>query len=289
MSEHAPPPGSGVADFLAHFDGDVDAAVRALREYAGQAADADARPAPPRKIVTRRPPRPRSGKTLIEVNSLAKAYKVGGQQIRALDGVSLTIDQGEFVALTGASGSGKSTLLQLLGGLDKPSSGTVVIDGADLGRMRDGVLSTFRNTTIGFVFQFFYLQPFLQLVTNTEVPGMFAHSKRGPRKERALQLIDQVGLSDRAKHLPREMSGGQMQRAAIARALLNQPKLLLADEPTGNLDSASGASIMELFERIREESGTTIVMVTHDDEMAARADRTIRLKDGRILAEEVGA
>ena len=138
MSEHAPPPGSGVADFLAHFDGDVDAAVRALREYAGQAADPDARPAPPRKIVTRRPPRPRSGKTLIEVNSLAKAYKVGGQQIRALDGVSLTIDQGEFVALTGASGSGKSTLLQLLGGLDKPSSGTVVIDGADLGRMRDG-------------------------------------------------------------------------------------------------------------------------------------------------------
>jgi ABC-type lipoprotein export system ATPase subunit len=226
---------------------------------------------------------------LIDVTDLRKTYTVGRQKIQALDGVSLTIDEGEFVALVGASGSGKSTLLQLIGGLDKPSAGRIVVDGADIGRMRDAKLSTFRNSTIGFVFQFFYLQPFLQLVTNTEVPGMFAHSKRGPRKERALQLIDEVGLSDRAKHLPREMSGGQMQRAAIARALLNQPKLLLADEPTGNLDSASGASIMELFERIREESGTTIVMVTHDDEMAARADRTIRLKDGRILTEEVGA
>jgi len=226
---------------------------------------------------------------LIDVTDLRKTYTVGRQKIQALDGVSLTIDEGEFVALVGASGSGKSTLLQLIGGLDKPSAGRIVVDGADIGRMRDAKLSTFRNSTIGFVFQFFYLQPFLQLVTNTEVPGMFAGTKRGPRREHALSLIDEVGLTERAKHRPREMSGGQMQRAAIARALLNRPKLLLADEPTGNLDSVTGATIMDLFEQIRDESGTTVVMVTHDEEMAARADRTIRLRDGVIVPQEVPA
>lgn len=280
----APP---SAADFLAAHGGDLEAAIAALHAHADRAPAPMTDPVQPPRPV--RPLRERSGRTLVEVADLRKTYSVGGQKIRALDGVSLTIDEGEFVALVGASGSGKSTLLQLIGGLDKPSSGTVLVDGADLGRMRDGRLSTFRNRTIGFVFQFFYLQPFLQLVTNTEVPGMFAHAKRGPRRERAHQLIDAVGLSDRAKHRPREMSGGQMQRAAIARALLNQPKLLLADEPTGNLDSATGASIMDLFERIRDESGTTVVMVTHDEDMAARADRTIRLRDGRVLAQGVGA
>ncbi|MFN8045697.1 MAG: ABC transporter ATP-binding protein [Dermatophilaceae bacterium] len=284
-------------DFLASFGGDLEAAVAALRQAAtappatGEGDGHDrVSPRHTDHLPGRsRPARPRSGRTLIEVTDLAKTYRVGGQQIRALAGVSLTIDEGEFVALTGASGSGKSTLLQLMGGLDKPSAGRIVIDGADLGRMRDGRLSTFRNTTIGFVFQFFYLQPFLQLVTNTEVPGMFAHAKRGPRRQRALELVDRVGLADRGRHLPREMSGGQMQRAAIARALLNQPKLLLADEPTGNLDSVTGASIMDLFEQIRDESGTTVVMVTHDEDMAARADRVIRLRDGLVVPEGVGA
>lgn len=286
MDDHDSRRMQSVTDLLAAFDGDVESAIAAVR--------AQTSTPPPEAVTAPRPhltrePRPRSGRTLVEVSDLRKTYKVGGQQIRALDGVSLTIDEGEFVALVGASGSGKSTLLQLLGGLDKPSSGRILVDGADIGRMRDGRLSTFRNSTIGFVFQFFYLQPFLHLVTNTEVPGMFAHAKRGPRRERALELVDRVGLSDRAKHRPREMSGGQMQRAAIARALLNSPKLLLADEPTGNLDSATGASIMDLFEQIREESGTTIVMVTHDEDMAARADRSIRLRDGLVLPEGVSA
>ncbi len=279
------PSSAGAADFLARFDGDLEAAIAALRAAAGTGTPATTAPIP----TPRRPARPRSGRALIDVTDLRKTYTVGRQKIQALDGVSLTIDEGEFVALVGASGSGKSTLLQLIGGLDKPSAGRIVVDGADIGRMRDAKLSTFRNSTIGFVFQFFYLQPFLQLVTNTEVPGMFAGTKRGPRREHALSLIDEVGLTERAKHRPREMSGGQMQRAAIARALLNRPKLLLADEPTGNLDSVTGATIMDLFEQIRGESGTTVVMVTHDEEMAARADRTIRLRDGLIVPQEVPA
>lgn len=279
------PSSAGAADFLARFDGDLEAAIAALRAAAGTGTPATTAPIP----IPRRPARPRSGRALIDVTDLRKTYTVGRQKIQALDGVSLTIDEGEFVALVGASGSGKSTLLQLIGGLDKPSAGRIVVDGADIGRMRDAKLSTFRNSTIGFVFQFFYLQPFLQLVTNTEVPGMFAGTKRGPRREHALSLIDEVGLTERAKHRPREMSGGQMQRAAIARALLNRPKLLLADEPTGNLDSVTGATIMDLFEQIRDESGTTVVMVTHDEEMAARADRTIRLRDGLIVPQEVPA
>ena len=273
------------ADFLAAHDGNLDAAIAALRAAAATTEPAGGQPTIETAPRHTRPARPRSGTPIVEVSDLRKTYKVGKQRVQALDGVSLTIDTGEFVALVGASGSGKSTLLQLIGGLDKPSEGRVVVDGADLGRMRDGRLSTFRNTTIGFVFQFFYLQPFLQLVTNTEVPGMFAHTKRGPRHDRALDLIEEVGLSDRATHRPREMSGGQMQRAAIARALLNTPKLLLADEPTGNLDSAAGAAIIDLFDQIREESGTTVVMVTHDEDMAARADRVVRLRDGRIVAD----
>ncbi len=273
------------AGFLAAHDGNLDAAIAALRAAAATTEPAGGQPTIETAPRHTRPARPRSGTPIVEVSDLRKTYKVGKQRVQALDGVSLTIDTGEFVALVGASGSGKSTLLQLIGGLDKPSEGRVVVDGADLGRMRDGRLSTFRNTTIGFVFQFFYLQPFLQLVTNTEVPGMFAHTKRGPRHARALDLIEEVGLSDRATHRPREMSGGQMQRAAIARALLNTPKLLLADEPTGNLDSAAGAAILDLFEQIREESGTTVVMVTHDEDMAARADRVVRLRDGRIVAD----
>ena len=244
-------------------------------------------PAPGRQadeVLPQLDPRPRSGRTLVQIRDLHRTYKVGKQQVRALDGVCLTIDEGEFVALVGASGSGKSTLLQLIGGLDKPNSGNVIVDGADLGRMRDGKLARFRGQTIGFVFQFFYLQPFLPLVTNTEVPGMFAHRGRKTRRERALALVDEVGLADRAKHL----SGGEQQRVALARAFAVKPQLLLADEPTGNLDSATGATIIDLFEQIRDESGTTIVMVTHDEDMAARADRIVRLKDGRVVADTAG-
>ena len=262
-----------IASFLKLFDGDTDRAVKAIEAYA----------APLLQRAPKKAAKTPTGPVLVRVVDTKKSYKVGRQSIDALNGVSLEIHQGEFIALTGTSGSGKSTLLQLIGGLDKPTSGLVEVDGVDLRKMRDGKLSKFRNQTIGFVFQFFYLQPFLKVATNLEVPGMFARIKRGLRYERASELAEAVGISDRLGHLPRELSGGQMQRAAIARALLNKPKLLLADEPTGNLDSTNGAAIIDLFETIRKQFGTTIVVVTHDPNIAARADREITLKDGVII------
>ena len=221
--------------------------------------------------------------TLLEVAGVSKTYKIGKQKLEVLKSISLSVKQGEFIAITGASGSGKSTLLQLLGGLDIPTSGDILFGGKNLAKMSDARLSDFRRDTIGFVFQFFYLQPFLRLEKNLEVPAMFARSKKQARRERVLELAQTVGLADRLQHYPRELSGGQMQRAAIARALLNSPKILLADEPTGNLDSVNGKSIIELFERIRDEFGMTIVIVTHDAEIARRADREIILKDGVML------
>lgn len=220
---------------------------------------------------------------LVDVTNLTKTYKVGRQSVEALRGVTLSVHEGEFIALTGTSGSGKSTLLQLIGGLDKPTTGSVAIANTDITKLSDHALSRFRNRTIGFVFQFFYLQPFLHLDTNLEIPAMFARTATKDRHERMYELAEAVGLSDRLAHFPKELSGGQMQRAAIARALLNRPKLLLADEPTGNLDSANSKAIMELFETIRMQYGTTIIMVTHDQTIANQADRTIRLKDGEIV------
>lgn len=221
---------------------------------------------------------------VIELTDLSKCYKLGSEHVAALDTVSLSIKEGEFVAFTGPSGSGKSTLLQLIGGLDKPSAGTIMINGQNIAKLSDRKLSTFRNETIGFVFQFFYLQPFLKTSVNIEVPGMFARTPRAKRIAKAKELAEAVGLSDRINHLPKELSGGQMQRAAIARALLNQPKILLADEPTGNLDQTNSQAIIELFQQIREKFGTTIVIVTHDPVIASRADREIRLTDGKVVS-----
>jgi ABC-type dipeptide/oligopeptide/nickel transport system ATPase component len=224
----------------------------------------------------------KTGPTVVELVDITKKYKIGNQHIEALKGVSLTIGQGEFVAITGSSGSGKSTLLQIIGGLDKPTSGKIIVDEKDISRLSDRQLSDFRNKTIGFVFQFFYLQPFLDLKTNIQVPAMFTRKKLSETNERAVALAGEVGLSDRIKHLPKELSGGQMQRGAIARALINNPKVLLADEPTGNLDSANGKVIIELFEKIRKRFNTTIIIVTHDSKVAAMADREITLADGAL-------
>ena len=218
----------------------------------------------------------------IRATNVIKKYKVGKQIIRAIDDVSVDSHEGEFVALVGPSGSGKSTLLHLLGGLDKPTSGEIVVGGKNVSSMNDRQLSKFRNQTIGFVFQSFYLQPFLTLRRNIEVASMPQRMGRAERKLRIESLARQVGLYDRLSHRPHELSGGQIQRAAIARALLNRPAIILADEPTGNLDSTNSRDIISLFQQIREQYHAAIIIATHDNEIAAQADRVIALKDGRL-------
>jgi len=260
--------------FLGLFDYDAQMAIAAIQERSEQVNRLSTESKS--KFIP-------TGKAVISVNNLEKAYKIGKQKIHALNGVSTTIYEGEIVAITGASGSGKSTLLQLMGGLDKPSSGTVTVNDNLISHMSDRKLSNFRNRTIGFVFQFFYLQPFLKLEKNLEIAGMPMRTKHKKRIEVAAKLATAVGLSDRLKHYPKEISGGQLQRAAIARALLNNPKIILADEPTGNLDSANGRTIIDLFEQIRKDFNTTIVIVTHDPIIARRADRIINLVDGKIV------
>jgi ABC-type lipoprotein export system ATPase subunit len=254
---------------LAAFDGDVEAAARALAEL----RDTQRRAARPLREY---------GPVIVELADVSRRYKLGRNHVGAVQEVSLTIRQGEMIAITGPSGSGKSTLLNLIGALDRPDSGRVTVDGRDLARLSDRHLSELRNRSIGFVFQFFYLQPFLNVHTNLEVPGMFNRLSRAERADRVKELAEAVGLGDRLAHLPKELSGGQMQRAAIARALLNRPKLILADEPTGNVDRANAHAIMELFGQIRDRYGTTVVLVTHDQEIARQADRVVSLRDGRI-------
>lgn len=214
-----------------------------------------------------------------------KRYHLGQREVVALNGVDLDIEPGEFVAIVGPSGSGKSTLLHLMGGLDRPDEGVVVVDGVEISRMDEESLATFRNEVVGFVFQDFYLQAHLSALENVELPLKIRKMARGERKERALEALGAVGMAARADHMPSQLSGGERQRVAIARALVVRPRMLLADEPTGNLDSKTGAAILEIIERINRD-GMTVVVVTHDMAVAAMARRRIHIKDGRIAKEE---
>jgi putative ABC transport system ATP-binding protein len=224
--------------------------------------------------------------TLIQIDDLRKNYEPSG--VVALDGVSLSIAEGELVSLVGASGSGKSTLLNILGGIDAPTSGRVVIGGHDVSRASDRQMVMLRRSLIGIVFQFFNLMPTLTVLENVTLPAELAGTSERVARERARMLLEEVGMTHRAEHRPHELSGGEMQRTAIARALINRPKLLLADEPTGNLDSKNGAIVLDMLQRLAPEEGATLLIATHDHAVAAIADRVIEMKDGRIEEFEDG-
>jgi len=218
--------------------------------------------------------------------SLVRHYRMGKNTIPAVDGVSMAADKGEFICLLGTSGSGKSTLLNLFAGLDRPQSGAIVVDGHDLATMSSEELAQYRRHTIGMVFQSFNLVPTMTLYENVELPMRFAEVRRRERRSRVTEALERVGLSDRDKHRPSELSGGEQQRAALARALVNQPKILLADEPTGNLDSKTGTEIMDLISELNTSLTMTVIMVTHERALADRyADRMIFLGDGKVLGE----
>jgi putative ABC transport system ATP-binding protein len=224
---------------------------------------------------------------MIQLRGIDKVYwKKGGPGVAALTGIDLAIARGEFTAIIGPSGSGKSTLMNIIGLLDRPSRGEYALDGRDVGGLGLNEAAAIRNRTIGFVFQSFHLLPRTSALENVELPLLYGDSSRG--REAALQALRAVGLAERARHFPGELSGGEQQRVAVARALVNDPAILLADEPTGNLDSKSGAEIMSLF-RCLHRQGRTVVLITHDPNVAAQAGRIIRIVDGRVAGEERGA
>ncbi len=222
---------------------------------------------------------------IVEIEQVTKTYH-SGADIQALFNVSFNMEAGEFLAIRGPSGSGKSTLLHLIGTLDKPTAGRVVVDGADINLFHGNDLADFRRRTIGFVFQLFNLVPSLTALENVMLPLLpYQRGLAFNLAERAQRLLEQVGLDKRLHHLPGEISGGEQQRVAIARALINEPKLILADEPTGNLDSQSGAAIMALLKRLNQEKGLSLILVSHDSQVAKEAQRTIHLQDGRKVAD----
>ncbi|NLJ88189.1 MAG: ABC transporter ATP-binding protein [Epulopiscium sp.] len=222
---------------------------------------------------------------MIKVEALDKIYENGRLQVTALKNVNLNVSPGEFVAIMGASGSGKSTLMNILGCLDRASSGKYYLDNVDISSLADDELANIRNIKIGFVFQAFNLLPKLNALENVELPMIYAGFKNKERREKALVALDKVGLSDRIHHLPNELSGGQKQRVAIARALVNSPSIILADEPTGNLDSKSSEEIIGIFQKLNDE-GVTIVMVTHEPEIAEHTKRIVKFKDGEIISDK---
>ena len=222
--------------------------------------------------------------SLIEIRDMYKIYNPGENEVRAIDGINLTIEHGEFVAIIGQSGSGKSTLMNMLGLLDVPTSGKYLLNGQDVDGLQDDDLSDIRNKEIGFIFQGFNLITSLTAVENVELPLVYRGMKKEERNKLAIDALNRVGLSHRLDHLPKQMSGGQQQRVAIARAVAAKPPIILADEPTGNLDSHSGVEVMKILHELHEE-GRTVILITHDNEIANEAQRVIRIQDGQIVSD----
>ncbi len=222
---------------------------------------------------------------VIELHDVHRVYEMGTEEVRALDGVDLAIERGEYVAVMGASGSGKSTLMNLVGCLDRPTHGSYRLNGVEVESLDDEALAAIRNQEIGFIFQTFNLLPRTSALKNVELPLIYAGHPRAARREMARRALDAVGLGDRVEHQPNELSGGQRQRVAIARALVNEPSILLADEPTGNLDSRTSEEIIALFDQLHR-AGNTVILVTHEADIAAHALRVITLRDGRVLSDE---
>lgn len=229
--------------------------------------------------------RPLASGAIIQARDVVKLYKIGEQELRALDGVSLEIEAGDFVAIMGASGSGKSTMMNLIGGLDTPTTGSLSIDGGDISKLNADGLADLRNRTIGFVFQQFNLLPRTPALQQVMLPLLYAHPRPADMEGEARRRLEQVGLGNRMEHLPRQLSGGQQQRVAIARALANNPKILLADEPTGALDSRTSEEIMRLFSDLNRQ-GITVVVVTHEADIAEWARRRITFRDGKVISDE---
>ena len=224
--------------------------------------------------------------TIIQLEDLVKTYENGELEVQALRGINLTVKKGEYIAIMGASGSGKSTLMNILGCLDRPTRGKYFLEGRDISEEKDRDLSAIRNQLIGFVFQSFNLIPRTSALKNVELPMIYARVPARQRTERAVALLEKVGLGERIYHMPNEVSGGQKQRIAIARALANEPPIILADEPTGNLDSKSSVEIMDIFTKLNREDGCTVIIVTHEPDIAQFTDRIITFRDGRIISDE---
>lgn len=219
---------------------------------------------------------------MIELKGVTKTYELGGEKIFALDKVNLKIDKGDFIAIVGPSGSGKSTLANIIGGLDVPDEGEVLVDETNISKVSDALLSNYRNKKIGFIFQTFNLQPTYTALENVMIPLIFAKISVGERKKRAIECLKAVGLEDRMNHRPNQLSGGQRQRVCIARALANNPEIIIADEPTGNLDSKKGAEIVDLLKALNQRANITLIIITHDVSVAKQAKKIITIKDGRI-------